>query len=266
MEKLILNIISYLDYIKNNCGLNVSVHFGENTPNCLPSKAISILMPYNFHSNPYCIAVKKNHHNRCICHQKKIIENSFEESFCKMCHAGVFEYIHPIYNDEKAIGFVAVSGYRKSEPNVNCENTELWKSGLSEEEIPKELCDAIIPPLRIMLEQLYSCYAKETMPANEYNMIVQFLNEYHNNITLSDLCSHFGRSKSYISHMFKKQCGMTLRTYCNNLKLRDAKKLLESTDISVTSIALDTGFNDVSYFIYLFRKKFGVSPLKYRNK
>ena len=58
---------------------------------------------------------------------------------------------------------------------------------------------------------------------------------------------------------------MNLRNYCNNLKLEDAKNLLSKTDIPITEIAFDVGFNDVSYFIQLFKNKFSTTPLKYRK-
>lgn len=264
MEKLISNITAYLDYIRRDCDLYVSVHFAANVLHHLPHAALSRLLAYNSHTNPYCIAVKKKHHSKCIAYQQKLIEGSAGERFCSMCHAGVCEYIYPIYKDDKAIGFIAISGYRQENAPGPCVDSALWKSALRATEIPARLCDAILPPLALMLRELFVRYAKA--PANEYNMLVQFLHEYHTGITLSDLCRHFGRSKSYISHMFRRESGMTLRAYCNHLKLEDAKKLLLDTTRSVTEIALDTGFNDVSYFIALFREKFGVSPLQYRKK
>jgi hypothetical protein len=54
---------------------------------------------------------------------------------------------------------------------------------------------------------------------------------------------------------------MTIRAYCNALKLEDSKTLLLTTDYSITDIALDLGFSDTSYFISLFKKKYGISPL-----
>ena len=65
--------------------------------------------------------------------------------------------------------------------------------------------------------------------------------------------------------MFRQKSGKTLRSYCNDLKLEDARTMLTDTDLSVTDIAMETGFNDVSYFIYMFRKKYGVSPYKYKK-
>lgn len=263
MYKLTSNIISYISYISKTFSLSISVHFEEKILNSLPENVLSMLLEYNAHANPYCIAVKRNHHSKCVLYQQNIIKNSKNENFCSLCHAGVFEYIYPIFKDSNAIGFISISGYRQKEPTINCVDYDLWKKALSKEKISKALCDSIIPPLGIMLEQLFERYS--TGNTTEYNMFLQFVNEYHNNITLSDLCNHFGRSKSYISHIFKQRCGKSLRAYCNDLKLEDAKKLLSHTDASVTNIAFDVGFNDTSYFISLFKKKYGISPLKYRK-
>lgn len=263
VDKLTLSIVKYLDYINKSCGLSVSIHFEEKILNSLSQNVLSMLLKYNIHSNPYCIAVKRQHHNKCVLYQKNIIKSCANESFCSLCHSGVLEYIYPIFKDNAAIGFIAISGYRKKEPPSGCIDYSLWKKSLTKEKMPKELYDAIIPPLKIMLEQLFEHHTMETI--TEYNMFLQFASEYHNSITLSDLCNHFGRSKSYISHMFKQKSGKTLRTYCNDLKLEDSKKLLIHTNASITSIAFDVGFNDTSYFIHLFKKKYGISPLKYRK-
>lgn len=263
MCKLTSNIISYLSYIKKTHGLNISIHFEENTLNLLPQSVLSKLREYNVHTNPYCIAVKREHHIKCVLYQKNIIKNSKDDNFCCVCHAGVLEYIYIIFKNSNPIGFISISGYRQKNPTTNCIDYYLWKKTLSKKKFPKTLLDSIIPPLKIMIEQLFECYSTENM--TEYNMYLQFVNEYHNNISLSDLCNHFGRSKSYISHIFKQKSGKTLKTYCNDLKLEDAKKLLCQTEASVTDIAFNVGFNDTSYFIALFKKKYGISPLKYRK-
>ena len=263
MKELILKINSYLDYINNACGLTVSIHFDGKILPCLPKELLPLLSKYNRHTNPYCMAIKKKFYNKCICNQKDIIKSSIGEPSCRICHGGVYEKIYPVLKGTDTAGFISVSGYRKEQLPPYDDLFCLWEESLSAGEIPHALCDAIIPPLQIMLERLLEQSANETV--NEYNMMAQFLNEYHTNITLSDLSEHFNRSKSYISHMFKRESGMSLRDYCNNLKLKDAEQLLLNTVIPVTEIAFDTGFNDVSYFIYLFRKKYGISPLKYRK-
>lgn len=264
MEEIISNIISYLKYLNGECRLNVSVHFEHDIFERISESVVSKLIPYNCHTNAYCVMIKNIDHNKCLQNQKCILEMCREgKAFCHNCYASVSEYIYPILKDGEAVGFVSVSGYRPDNPqSENIVDVALWESTLKPE-IPFDLCDAVIPPLCIMLEQMLYTYLREIR--SELNFIIQFLNEYHTNVTLSDLAMHFNRSRSHISHLFKRESGMTLRAYCNNLKLEDARKLLLSTDLSVTTIALNVGFNDTSYFIYLFKKKYGIAPLQYRK-
>ncbi len=249
--KLLCDIVSYLCYLNNECKLGVSVHFDFYNQKSLPQ--LEELSVFNSHTNPYCIKLKGEvgNHEKCISFQKELYEICKKKEFLiKKCHAGVYQYIHRIEKEGSAVGFSSVSSF----------NDKIF---LNEEDIPVSLCNAVIPPLCVMLDKLFSVFTEKS--PDEFNAVIQFLNEYHTNITLFDLCEHFMRSKSHISHMFKKNCGMTINEYCNNLKLEDAKKLLISTNFSVTEIAYDTGFNDVSYFISLFKKKYGASPLKYRK-
>ena len=161
-------------------------------------------------------------------------------------------------------GYAAASGYRKPAPSGEPEDIQLWKDSLDPEEIPQALCGRVMPPLCRMLELLFLCPMDSADP--EYNLIFQYVNEHHNQITLSEICREFGRSRSYISHMFTSRCGVTIRAYCNRLELGDAKNLLGETDLPITEIALNVGFGDVSYFIRLFRERFSMTPLQYRKE
>ena len=98
----------------------------------------------------------------------------------------------------------------------------------------------------------------------EYKLMLNYIAMNHH-VSLDDLCGQFHRSRSYISHMFGKKCGMTLPAYCNRLKIEDAKELLKKTDMPITEIAYSAGFGDVSYFINLFGKMTGITPLKWRK-
>ena len=83
--------------------------------------------------------------------------------------------------------------------------------------------------------------------------------------TLTDIARHFGRSKSHVSHLFKSKTGKTVRAYCNELKLFTAQNLLRTTSLSVTEVGLEAGFEDTSYFVRLYREKYGVTPYQYRK-
>ena len=270
MQELLNNITDYVEYLQKECGLSVSVHFSDEKLRSLPESVFSRLLPYNIHRNPYCGLVKKTQWKTCMKSQQKILKRQTEEiSFCSTCYAGVTEYIR--YMKEKdgtgkkrIAGYVAVSGYRTNSPVEKGFDLAGWERYLNPEEIPRKFCDTVIPPLCHMFELLFA-YPMETIPGDEYPLILQFINERHGQITLEELCQQFGRSKSYISHMFNERCGMTLRAYCNDLKLEYARMRLSNLSIPITEIAMDAGYNDVSYFIQLFKEKYDMTPLKYRK-
>lgn len=264
MITLIHTIISYLQFLEVNCGIAVSIHFGADNFYSLPDSAVLELKRFNAHKNPYCILVKRQFHNQCIQTQHEIRSKCCNKvGFCHICHAGVKQYIHPLYHGGNIIGFAAVCGFRPTHPDNHIIDFSAWEHYLSPGEIPDSVYASALSPLDIMVDKLFSDYAIKK--SDEYTQILHYLNEYHTNVTLDDLCSHFGRSRSHISHLFKSRNGVSINEYCNTLKLEDSKHLLEISTQSITEIGFDVGFHDTSYFIRLFRQKFGISPLKYRS-
>lgn len=265
MYELADHIVSYLAFLERTYELSISIHFSAKTLRFFPDKLFSKLEAYSAHTNPYCAFVKKDHWETCICAQQDILHDyGAEKSFCKTCHAGVTEYISRIYVDDEIVAYVAVSGYRSETPVSNCMNMEMWKNCLSCSGIPVALLDTVIPPLCSMFELLFR-YPMPKENQDEYNLIIQYLRECHGQIDLEQLCKRFGRSKSYISHMFNEKCKISLPVYCNGLKLDYARILLSKLDIPITEVALEAGYNDVSYFIHRYKERFGTTPLQYRK-
>lgn len=82
-----------------------------------------------------------------------------------------------------------------------------------------------------------------------------------NNITVSEIAYKLNMSLPNYSSKFKKLIGMTPNDYLKNLKLDEAKRLLRTK--SVTEVAYDLGYENISHFITLFKKKFGLTPKQY---
>lgn len=70
----------------------------------------------------------------------------------------------------------------------------------------------------------------------------------------------------YLSHLFKKETGMTLSDYIVEQRLLLAKHLLAHTKLPVGSIADKVGYSYVSYFNRVFKKAFDMTPVEYRRK
>lgn len=106
---------------------------------------------------------------------------------------------------------------------------------------------------------------------------------FSNNLTLSDrICRYlsdnigvpfsseniekrFYLSYKYMSHLFKKEKGVTMQQYHNSVRMDEACRLLCSTLMSISEIADKLGFSDVLYFSRCFRNYTGKSPSAYRK-
>ena len=84
-------------------------------------------------------------------------------------------------------------------------------------------------------------------------------------MTCEEISKACGLSQSHFRSLFKKLLGMTVTRYINKTRLSSAVYLLRVSDKSITDIAFDSGFSDVSYFNRLFRKEFGLSPREMRK-
>ncbi len=261
MKQLADEIVRYTEYLKNAYSLNISFHmrfeFSDRFAAC-PE-----ILPYNSHINPYCTFVKGKNFEKCVRCQKFVCQKCKREKyFSGECHAGISQYIHAVENADGIMGFVSVSGYegKKRRPAAN----SLYESSVIHKEVPTEFLKTVIAPLSRMLGMLMSEKPQESNDG--FGKIKAFVNEYHTTVTLDMLCSALHFSKSHISHAFKANTGCTLKGYCNMLKINDAKKLLKETGLSVTEIALASGFENISYFISTFKSLTGETPLAYRKK
>ena len=100
----------------------------------------------------------------------------------------------------------------------------------------------------------------------ETEMVSYIQQNFTGKILLKEFGEQFHLSEKYISRYFKEHFHITISQYVTYLRLEHAKQLLQDTDIPVTEVAMQSGYQNVSYFIRSFKKTYGMSPLKYRNK
>ena len=84
-------------------------------------------------------------------------------------------------------------------------------------------------------------------------------------LSVEKLCSKIHVSPTYFSTIFKKETDMNFVNYLTNIRLEEAIKLLNTTDDKTYIIASKIGYQEANYFSYVFKKKFGISPSRYRK-
>ena len=133
--------------------------------------------------------------------------------------------------------------------------------------------------IKINCMQLLLCVLKEwnNSGAENYNTVSDLTTSIYNaidyihknymfDITAMTCAQEIGLSYSYFSRKFCKIIGKSFREYLNAVRCNEAEKLLLTTDKSVSDISFECGYNDICYFISIFRSSRGISPNKYRKK
>ncbi|MCM2533822.1 AraC family transcriptional regulator [Neobacillus pocheonensis] len=85
------------------------------------------------------------------------------------------------------------------------------------------------------------------------------------NLNLGNISKAIHSSTYELSRQFKKETGQTITEYINKLRIKEALKIMENENMSITDIAQMVGFNDVNYFTKVFKKFNGFTPSEYRK-
>lgn len=89
---------------------------------------------------------------------------------------------------------------------------------------------------------------------------------YAEPISRADVASHLGVSERHLSRCFRRETGMTLSTYLNRYRVRQARTLLEAGQRNITQVAMEVGFSTGGYFTRVFRREVGESPSAYMQR
>lgn len=89
---------------------------------------------------------------------------------------------------------------------------------------------------------------------------------YKHEITVESVATMLNMSYSYFSRYFKSLIGKTFSEYLTYVRITEAEKLLLTTDLNITEVALESGYSNSSYFIQQFKDLKGMSPKQFKKK
>jgi len=109
---------------------------------------------------------------------------------------------------------------------------------------------------------------KDSVVSNkiDINRFLEYIHQhYSENETLEKIAIQFGTSAPHLSRMIKKETTLTFTEYVNTLRIDKAKELLQISDMSISEIYEQLGFNNRNTFIRIFKSMVGVTPSEYRK-
>jgi two-component system, response regulator YesN len=171
----------------------------------------------------------------------------------------------------KNLSLTANSLYRKAAESGGVHPLHLDSvSGRFAIQIEQAQSQAELVSLNEEMRKVYCNLVKEVSVAAFPSIIKEAVTSIRFNIdqpvSLNALAERLGVNPSHLSRTFKQALGMTLTDYINQLRIEEAKYLLDHSDDSVTAIASQVGYNDANYFSKVFRKWERVTPHDYRKR
>lgn len=96
--------------------------------------------------------------------------------------------------------------------------------------------------------------------------IRMYMVDHYRTATLASTAKHFHYSESYLSRLISRQLGMSFSQLLQTIRLDKSCELLINSDVKITELCERVGYDNESYYIQLFRKVYGITPLQYRKK
>ncbi len=89
---------------------------------------------------------------------------------------------------------------------------------------------------------------------------------YAEELTLDDMADMIGYSTYYFMKLIKEYMGMSFGDFLTSVRMNNAKKLLVSTNMSISEVGYSVGYNDANYFARVFKRQEKVTPSEYKRQ
>lgn len=196
------------------------------------------------------------------------------------CHAGLMEMIFPIVYDDVLIAYIQIGQFRDAEQvysNADRLSEIAERYGLSHEQlqslygelpvVSEEKLSSLCNIINILVK---SFWIDGLITCNRSMLSVKierYIEEHlGGSIGLNEICNEFYLSKNAAYRLFRNEFQTTVNDFIMKKRLKRAQELLQSEpDLNVTQISYLCGFSDYNYFIRLFKKQVGKTPLQFRK-
>ena len=230
---------------------------------------------------PFCSAIQQdeNEYARCVACDTDACRRveATGETLIYKCRYGLTEAICPLYNFGTLTGYIMMGqiGDEKMDTSALISAVRAITGGdddagqiVSEIPIiPSDKLPSFVKIMRICAEYMTLTNALPSRSPRIPELAKIYMHErFSEKITIKDMCKVLGCSKSALLTSFKNEYGTTLNSYLCTIRIEEAKRLLRTTNMTISAVADATGFYDQSYFSKVFSGKLGITPSDYRRE
>lgn len=211
--------------------------------------------------------------SRCECSDSDLIEKCAERgcAVSHICHAGILDTAVPIVKDGVLAGYIFIGRLRPYPEPENIFERLAWL-GDSKEEIENRYLKLtyFTEKQRKAMINLISNIIFDSAIEIEYDGLMEIATDHiaknlDKPLDVATLCEKLFVSKNRLYDAFKKSFGRTVNDYIWDERIKRAKELLLSTNLSTADISAMVGIENSAYFSRVFKERAGISPAAFRK-
>ena len=210
---------------------------------------------------PGDIHTYKRDKDECV-HRDIMIDSNLFKKICDFLRIGIYEEII----ENKQCLYCNVSDFQidyfENQLGYICNSTD--------QNYASPLSDALLLINSTLSTILSSFYIHQNLidqtayPAWLKEFLRRFTNLGYIQGGIDKLMENISYDQSYVCRVFKKYTGQTITEYLNKMRLNCARTFLSHTNMSIANIVEEIGLSNYSYFVKLFKKNYGLTPIQYR--
>lgn len=194
----------------------------------------------------------------CLCfYRQSVVINAVKSYFVEPAEDNAETNLDAAENDlDKATAHLEAAEADLNAPHVhtqpeNVAETVAEPQPVAEQPVEPEPEELKLQQEAAFAERMYLLFEKEHVYLNP-------------RLRLSELAMVLGTNRTYLSQYFNQNCESTFYDFVNDYRIHHAKLLLHSTDDTLETIAMNSGFNSLSTFRRAFVQREGMSPIEFR--
>lgn len=194
----------------------------------------------------------------CFCfYRQSVVINAVKSYFVEPAEDNAETNLDAAENDlDKAMAHLEAADADRNAPHAhtqpeNVAETVAEPQPVAEQPVEPEPDELKLQQEAAFAERMYLLFEKEHVYLNP-------------RLRLSELAMLLGTNRTYLSQYFNQNCESTFYDFVNDYRIHHAKLLLHSTDDTLETIAMNSGFNSLSTFRRAFVQREGMSPIEFR--
>ena len=194
----------------------------------------------------------------CFCfYRQSVVINAVKSYFVAPSEDNAETNLSAAENDlDKAMAHLEAAEYAQNAPHAHTQpesvaETVAEPQPVAEQPVEPEPEELKLQQEAAFAERMYLLFEKEHVYLNP-------------RLRLSELAMLLGTNRTYLSQYFNQNCESTFYDFVNDYRIHHAKLLLHSTDDTLETIAMNSGFNSLSTFRRAFVQREGMSPIEFR--